>query len=79
MKLPRDLSGRDLANTFCKNWGYRVVHQSGSHIILDTDSPTSQRVAIPDHKTLRIGTLNSILRAVAHHKCVERSDILKSL
>jgi len=33
MKIPRDLSGNDLAKTLCRQWGYRVIHQEGSHII----------------------------------------------
>ena len=52
MKLPRDLPGRQLVRSLEREFGYRVVHQRGSHIV-------------PDHRPLRIRTLNSILRAVA--------------
>ncbi len=38
---------------------------------------TSHRIAVPVHKSLRIGTLNAILRAVAKHKNVELVEILK--
>ena len=79
MKLPRDLSGEKLAHLLCRNWGYQQVNQVGSHIILQTDQPSSQRIAIPAHKALRIGTLNGILRTVASHKNVSREDILSSL
>lgn len=79
MKLPRDLSGRALSVALCKSWGYRQIHQQGSHIILDTDTPTGQRIAVPDHKTLRIGTLNAILRAVSRHKNVSREALIASL
>jgi predicted RNA binding protein YcfA (HicA-like mRNA interferase family) len=34
VKLPRDVSGRDLAKTLVQRWGYRQVNQAGSHIIL---------------------------------------------
>jgi hypothetical protein len=34
---------------------------------------------VPDHKSLRIGTLNKILRAVAEHKGVSREDILATV
>ena len=78
MKLPRDLAGRTLAQALCKNWGYQIVHQVGSHIILQTDTPAHQRIPIPDHTTLRIGTLNAILRLVAEHKGVSREQILES-
>jgi hypothetical protein len=57
----------------------RKVYQVGSHIVLETNSPLHQRIAIPDHRTLRIGTLNSILRAVAKHKGVSRDAIIVDL
>ena len=79
MKLPRDLSGSFLAQALCKNWSYIRVHQTGSHIVLDTSQPRHQRVVVPAHKSLRIGTLNCILRAVARHKNVSREQILSSL
>jgi predicted RNA binding protein YcfA (HicA-like mRNA interferase family) len=79
MKLPRNLSGSALAKNLCKHWAYVQVHQTGSHIILDTTTPIKQRIAVPDHKALRIGTLNGILRTVAEHKGVSKEDILATL
>ena len=79
MKLPRDLAGRALVKVLCRDWAYRVVHQEGSHIILDTEEPSHQRIPIPDHNPIRIGTLNTILRLVSRHKGVERDEILRSL
>lgn len=79
MKIPRNLSGSDLVNVFCRDWGYRVVHREGSHVVLETEEPSHQRIAVPAHKTLRVGTLSAILRAVARHKGVERQELLKSL
>lgn len=77
MKLPRDASGQDLAKVLWRD--YRVVHQSGSHIILQTDLPTSQRLSVPNHNPLRIGTLNAIIRETTRHKGVDRSQILQCL
>jgi predicted RNA binding protein YcfA (HicA-like mRNA interferase family) len=79
MKIPRGLSGKDLATLLCREWGYRIIHQQGSHIVLETETPTQHRVAVPAHRTLRVGTLNAILRAVARHKGLERRDLLKPL
>lgn len=79
MKIPRDLSGHDLVQALCRKWNYRQVHQEGSHVVLETDEPSHQRIAIPAHKYLRVGTLNAILRPVARHKRVERNDIIESL
>lgn len=39
MKLPCDISGRELVKALCRHWSYQQVHQVGSHIILQTDSP----------------------------------------
>jgi predicted RNA binding protein YcfA (HicA-like mRNA interferase family) len=79
MKLPRDLSGEDLIRHFCKHWGYQRVHQVGSHVIPQTQQPTPHRVAVPAHAALRIGTLNSILAAVAAHKNLTKEEILKGI
>ncbi len=56
-----------------------MVHQVGSHFIVQTQNPIPHRIAVPEHKVLRIGTLNSILRAVASHKGVDREAILREL
>ena len=79
MKLPRDLSGRNLADHLIRNWNYEKIHQVGSHMILQTGTPSPHRIAVPEHKSLRIGTLNSIVRAVAAHKGVSREDILEGI
>ena len=47
--------------------------------ILETSEPTRQRIAIPDHNPLRLGTFGSILRKVAQHKGVPRDAIIASL
>lgn len=79
MKIPRDLSGRELVATLCRHWGYTTVNQAGSHIILQTEEPAPHRVAVPAHRAVRVGTLNAILRAVANHKGVDRQSILDTL
>jgi predicted RNA binding protein YcfA (HicA-like mRNA interferase family) len=79
MKLPRNLSGRQLVQALCSSWGDTQVHQVGSHIIIETETPQHQRLSVPDHHPLRTGTLNAILRAVAAHKGVSREEILRSL
>jgi predicted RNA binding protein YcfA (HicA-like mRNA interferase family) len=63
----------------CKRWDYRESHQTGSHIVLDSETPTHHRIPIPAHKPLRVGTLNGILQAVARHKHVSREEILRGL
>jgi predicted RNA binding protein YcfA (HicA-like mRNA interferase family) len=79
VKLPRDIAGRDLVRALIRHFGYRQVNQVGSHIILQTDTPTHHRLSIPDHDPLRIGTLNAILRSVAEAKSVRREDVVEKL
>jgi len=74
MKLPRDLSGEDLIKHLCKRWGYQRVH-----VILETEFPGHQRIAVPAHTPLRIGTLNAILAAVAAHKGATKEEILRGI
>ncbi len=79
MKLPRNLSGVELAKHLCMHWGYEQVHQVGSHVILQTSFPSHHRVAVPAHDCLRIGTLNAILAVVAAHRGVGKEEILKGI
>lgn len=79
MKLPRDCSGADLIKVLCRDFGYTQISQAGSHVILQTDTPHSHRLSVPDHPVLRPGTLNAILRAVAQVKDVEKDAILNLL
>ena len=78
-EAPRDLSGDKLVKHRSRRWDYKQVHQVGSHIILETASPGHQRLAVPEHHPLRIGTLNAILSAVAAHKGVTKEDVLKDI
>jgi len=78
VKIPRDLSGRDFIKVLCRDYGYRQVNQEGSHVILATDTPSSQRISVPDHKVLRLGTLNALLRVIAQHKGIDRADLIRS-
>ena len=79
MRLPRDLSGEQLIRALCRHWDYRRTGQVGSHVVLETDTPSHQRIVVPAHKSLRIGTLNAILRTVAGHKSVSKEAVLKNL
>jgi len=79
MKIPRDLSGAQLVKILCRDWNYRLVHQEGSHIILETDTPSHQRISVPNHNPIRVGTLNSIVRAISLHKRIDRQQLLENL
>jgi hypothetical protein len=37
--------------------------------------PRHQRIVVPDHRSLRLGTLSAILRVVAAHKRIDKDRI----
>ena len=78
MKLPRDLSGRDLARAL-EIFGYVITRQTGSHLRLTTQGQGEHHVTIPDHAALRIGTLAAILSEVAAHFQLERPEVARRL
>jgi predicted RNA binding protein YcfA (HicA-like mRNA interferase family) len=49
----RNLSGRELVQMLVKNLGYEIIHQRGSHVVLESEDPSRHRIAIPDHESLR--------------------------
>ena len=76
MKLPRDLSGDDLARRL-QPLGYEITRQTGSHLRLTGTTPEgSHHVTIPRHPALRVGTLNVILREVARALSISKDDLM---
>lgn len=78
MKLPRDLTGRQLIAALARI-GYRVTRQSGSHVRLTFDGDPQHPVTVPAHDPLRIGTLSSILDDVAQARGVDRPALIRQL
>ncbi|MGZ8842744.1 MAG: type II toxin-antitoxin system HicA family toxin [Pyrinomonadaceae bacterium] len=78
MRLPRNLSGEELISVLCREFAYQRVHQVGNHVILQCENP-HHRIAIPNHDPLRIGTLNSILKAVAAAQKIDKKQLLRFL
>jgi predicted RNA binding protein YcfA (HicA-like mRNA interferase family) len=78
VKLPRDLSGTDLARALERH-GYRVTRQTGSHLRLTREGEERHHVTIPAHGSLRVGTLSAVLGAVARHLGTTRDDLLQDL
>ena len=75
MRIPRDLSGADLAKRL-ERFGYAMSRQTGSHIRLTSRVRGEHHVTIPDHDPLRIGTLASILDSVAAYHGLARDDLI---
>jgi hypothetical protein len=53
--------------------------RAGSHLRLTTNEQGEHHLTIPDHKTLRVGTLVAILGEVAAHFQLERTDVVDRL
>jgi len=78
MRIPRDLSGKDLIKALGK-LGYEVTRQSGSHIRLSTGRNGTHHITIPDHRPIKVGTLSGILGDVAAHHRMAREELLSFL
>ncbi len=78
MRLPRDVSGDDLAKALT-DLGYRVTRQTGSHLRLTTLEGGEHHITIPRHAALRVGTLAGILGDVAQHFALTREDLIERL
>ncbi len=78
MKIPRDVSGQDLASVLGK-LGYQITRQSGSHIRLSRILPDEHHITIPAHKVIKVGTLNAILADVANHLEMKKEDVVRKL
>ena len=52
MIIPRNVSGKEVVQMLTTQMAYRIVHQRGSHVVLETDQPSHHRIAIPNHKSV---------------------------
>jgi predicted RNA binding protein YcfA (HicA-like mRNA interferase family) len=75
MKLPRDVSGDELAKRL-RVFGYKVTRQAGSHLRLTTADGGEHHITIPRHDPLKLGTFAGILGDVAEHFNLERDEVL---
>jgi predicted RNA binding protein YcfA (HicA-like mRNA interferase family) len=85
VRLPRDLSGADLAKRLGV-LGYVVTRQAGSHMRLTrprdvtTKPPRDEHhITIPAHDALRVGTLSGILSDIAGHLGTTTDEIARRL
>ena len=78
-RIPRGLSGKELCRLL-ETLGYEVTRRRGSHIRL-TALHTAGRhaVTVPDHQSVKIGTLNSILADIAEAMGIPRRDLMERL
>ena len=78
-KIPRDISGRELARLLGK-YRYRIVRETGSHLRLTSDfMGYSHHITIPDHCPLKVGTLNNILKDIAEYLKIPKEQLIEEL
>jgi predicted RNA binding protein YcfA (HicA-like mRNA interferase family) len=79
LKLPRDLSGQQLA-TLLRPLGYEITRQTGSHIHLTSAAKGSEHhVSIPARSTLKVGTPSGILSEVAAYLELDKEELAQQL
>ncbi len=78
MKLPRDLSGADLAKGL-QRVGYISTRQAGDHLYMTTQENGEHHVSIPLHKAVKVGTLGAILASVAAHLQISRESLMQKM
>ncbi len=62
MSRLRKCPGFECVKILCNKFGFRVVRQTGSHMILRKDiSNGAVGTSVPNHKELKLGTLKGIL------------------
>ncbi len=80
MRLPRDLSGRDLANRLARHYGYTLRRTRGSHMTVTRVAAAGKHsVTVPVHRELRVGTLNAIVNEVAEVLGLPRRVVRETL
>ena len=58
----KKISGSDCVKILCNKFGFNIIRQRGSHIILKKNTPNGAvGTVVPNHKELKIGTLKGIL------------------
>jgi predicted RNA binding protein YcfA (HicA-like mRNA interferase family) len=73
-RLPRDVFGERLAKLL-EGLSYFVTRRKGSHLRLTTQDGGEHHVTVPDHESLRVGTLNGIVNAVAEYAGMTRDAV----
>ncbi len=77
-KIPRNVYGKNLCKTL-KKYGYVQTRQTGSHIRLTKSSKPEHHITIPNHKPIKVGTLNKILSDISNHLNISKDELISNL
>ena len=79
MRLPRDLSGPQLAQLLRRH-GYEITRQTGSHLRLTSRIKGAEHhITIPSHDALKVGTLSALLADIAAYLEIDRAALGQDL
>ena len=78
MRIPRNISAKEFILTL-KKYGYEVQRQKGSHIRLITLLEGEHHITVPNHSSIKIGTLSGIISDIAAHFNKSKEEITNEL
>jgi predicted RNA binding protein YcfA (HicA-like mRNA interferase family) len=79
MKLPRDISGKELEKKL-ERYGYKTTRQVGSHMRLtSTIKGYEHHVTVPAHIFLKVGTLEGIVESVIGYLGEDKETFFKQI
>jgi predicted RNA binding protein YcfA (HicA-like mRNA interferase family) len=62
MPTLRKISGKECLKILCNKFGFQIVRQRGSHVVLKKETPEGKvGTVVPMHPEIKIGTLKGIL------------------
>jgi len=79
MKLPRDVSGEDLAKALRKAGLPHHAAGPGGHIRLTTERMGEHHVTIPNHGASKVNKLAALLDGVGRHHVTGREESIRLL
>jgi len=54
----KKISGKDCVKILCNKFGFKIIRQKGSHIVLKKENIGT---VVPNHPQLKLGTLKNVL------------------
>lgn len=78
MRLPRDVEPEHFVRALSA-LGYSPTRQTGSHIRVTTQNGGEHHEVVPNHKPIKIGTLQGILSSIASHHRITVDELLRML
>jgi predicted RNA binding protein YcfA (HicA-like mRNA interferase family) len=58
----RKISGKECLKILCNKFGFEVIRQRGSHVLIKKETPQGKiGTVVPQHREIKIGTLKGIL------------------